>query len=103
MSPRKSAADLTLGGRFKEPATPTSTGTLRWHHTELGRRTDCGRYRVVHSGDGWVLLDANWNDLGVARMIIEAQQLAERLESRKAQNAQDSINGGRGASKSLGS
>lgn len=56
--------------------------TLRWHHTELGRRTDDERYRIVRHGDSWVLLDAAWNDLGVCRTIEAAQQLAERLAAR---------------------
>ena len=80
----KSVTDLVLGGwrarRGDDP--PSTTGTLKWHHTELGRRTDDERYRIVRHGDGWVLLDAEWNDLGVARTIEEAQQLAERLAAR---------------------
>lgn len=82
----KSVTDLILGGwrarRGDDP--PSSTGTLTWHHTELGRRTNDDRYRIVRHGDGWVLLDAEWNDLGVARTIEEAQQLAERLARRSA-------------------
>jgi hypothetical protein len=55
---------------------------LTWHHTEFGRRTDCGTFRIVHQGGGWQLLDADWNPLGAASSIPAAQQLAERLHAR---------------------
>jgi hypothetical protein len=55
---------------------------LTWHHTEFGRRTDCGTFRIVHQGGGWQLLDADWNPLGTAPTIPGAQQLAERLLAR---------------------
>jgi hypothetical protein len=60
---------------------------LTWHHTELGRRTTCEQYRIVRHGDGWVLLDADWTSLGVARTIEEAQQLAERVAKRSTGNS----------------
>lgn len=78
--PRKLAADLVLGGprvRRTEPA--DTTGTLAWHHTEFGRRTDCETYRIVHKAAGWLLLDAEWNPIGDPVPTIPiAQQLAER-------------------------
>ena len=62
---------------------------MKWHHTELGRRTDDEQYRIVRHGDGWVLLDAEWHDVGVCRSIEEAQQLAERLARRLPRGTQD--------------
>jgi hypothetical protein len=55
---------------------------LTWHHTEFGRRTDCERFRIVHQGASWQLLDADWNPLGAAPTIAAAQQLAERVVAR---------------------
>jgi hypothetical protein len=56
---------------------------LVWHATEFGRRSDCGRYRIVHTDGGWQLLDANWNAVAEpTRKIVEAQQLAERVAAR---------------------
>jgi hypothetical protein len=57
--------------------------TLTWQHTEFGRRTACGSYRIVHKGAGWQLLDADWNPLGEAATIAAAQQLAEKLAARR--------------------
>jgi hypothetical protein len=56
---------------------------LIWHHTELGRRTDCGSFRIVFSGSVFRLLDAKWDPLGTAPSITAAQQLAERLAKGK--------------------
>jgi hypothetical protein len=78
--PRKSAADLVLGGprvRREEPA--ATTGLLHWHHTEFGRRTDCGRFRVVHAGSAWAVLDADWTQIARADSVAAAQALAERM------------------------
>jgi len=84
MSPRKAAADLLHGGpgvRRTDP--PMQTGTLSWQHTEFGRRTNCERYHVVHQGDGWQLLDADWTAIAPAvRTIEEAMHQAERHAAR---------------------
>jgi hypothetical protein len=57
---------------------------LTWHATEFGRRTDDGRYRIVHTERGWRLLDAEWNPLAEpTRKIPESQGIAERLEQRR--------------------
>jgi len=93
MSPHKSVTDLVLGGwraRRAGDDPPSTTGTLQWHHTELGRRTDDEQYRIVRHGDGWVLLDAEWNGLAVARTIKDAQQLAERLARRLPRGTSES-------------
>jgi hypothetical protein len=81
---RKAAADLVLGGPRTRRAEPThQTGTLTWHHTEFGRRTDCETYRVVREGDGWQLLDADWTPIGSwAPTIDQAQYQAERHAAR---------------------
>jgi hypothetical protein len=57
---------------------------LTWHHTEFGRRTACGMYRIVHERGGWALLDRDWNPLCAAPTIVAAQQVAERLAARAA-------------------
>jgi hypothetical protein len=58
--------------------------TLTWQATEFGRRTPDGRYRIVHTGEGWQLLDREWNALAPAtRKIPEAQALAEHVERRR--------------------
>lgn len=82
MSPRKSAAALVLGGRRVEPP-DLQCGHLHWHHTELGRRTDDEAFRIVRMGDGWALLDAAWNSLGVCRTIPEALQLADQIAMKR--------------------
>jgi hypothetical protein len=57
---------------------------LVWHATEFGRRSACGRYRIVHTDGGWQLLDADWNAVAEpTRKIVEAQQLAERVAARR--------------------
>lgn len=72
MSPRKAAADLLLGGpRVRRTDPPMQTGSLTWHHTEFGRRSACETYHVVHQGDGWQLLDADWNPIGPAVPTID--------------------------------
>jgi hypothetical protein len=64
------------------------TTPLTWQHTEFGRRTPCGTFRIVHKGDGWQLLDAEWNPLAEARSIAAAQQIAERFaRDRERQSA----------------
>jgi hypothetical protein len=60
--------------------------TLSWHATEFGRRTDDGRYRIVHRDGGWQLLDAQWTPLAApTRKIPESQALAEHVERRVQQ------------------
>lgn len=89
MSPRKAAADLVLGGPRTRRAEPAhQTGTLTWHHTEFGRRTDCETYRVVREGDGWQLLDADWTPIGSwTPTIDQAQYQAERHAARAARDS----------------
>jgi len=84
MSPRKAATDLLLGGpRVRRHDPPMQTGALTWQHTEFGRRTICETYHVVHQGEGWQLLDADWNPLAPAvRTIEEAMHQAERHAAR---------------------
>lgn len=61
------------------------TGRLSWVHTEFGRRTDCERYRIVRKGDGWQLLDADWDPLAKPVLTIAAaQRQAERCAERAA-------------------
>ena len=56
---------------------------LTWHHTELGRRSTCERYRILRQGDNCRLLDGEWNPLGELCPSIEAaQRLAEQIEAR---------------------
>jgi hypothetical protein len=55
---------------------------LTWHHTELGRRTACGRYHLTRNGEDCRLFDADWNELGVYPSIDVAQRAAEQLEAR---------------------
>lgn len=58
---------------------------LSWHHTEFGRRTDCETYRVVREGDGWQLLDVDWNPIGdPVATIAAAMNEADRQASRAA-------------------
>jgi hypothetical protein len=58
---------------------------LRWQHTEFGRRTEDGAFRIVHQpGGGWQLLDADWNPLGVCASIPVAQQFAEGVARARA-------------------
>lgn len=85
MSPRKPAADLVLGGpRVRRTDPPAVTGLLRWLHTETGRRTVCGTYRVVRQGGGWQVLDADWMPLAdPVETIQAAQQIAEGLAARQ--------------------
>jgi len=84
--PRKSSADLTLGGpRFGRQAEPV--GTLVWHHTELGRRTDDERYRIIRAGDAWQLLDHNWNALALPGTMEDMYRAAERLEAQRKAKA----------------
>jgi len=79
--PRKSSADLTLGGpRFGRQ--PDPVGTLVWHHTEFGRRTDDERYRIIRVGAAWQLLDAEWNALTLPGTMAEMMLAAERLVAR---------------------
>lgn len=86
MSPRKAAADLVLGGpRVRRVEPPDASGLLKWHHTELGRRTADGAYRIVRQHGGWQVLDAEWAPLAdPSPTIPEAQQLAERMAARAA-------------------
>ena len=59
--------------------------TLKWLHTELGRRTPDETYRVVRQRGGWQLLDREWEPLAPpCDTIAEAQQLAERMAARTA-------------------
>jgi hypothetical protein len=74
---------------------PVSAPRLTWHHTEFGRRSTCERYRVVHEGAGWSLLDADWNTIAVNYATIAAAQLraeqhAERLAAIARQRRQES-------------
>lgn len=58
--------------------------TLHWLHTELGRRTADGTYRVVRQNGGWQVLDAEWAPLAnPCPTIKEAQQVAERLAAKR--------------------
>lgn len=60
-------------------------GVLRWHHTELGRRTDDEQSRVVRQGTAWQLLVAKWEPLAKpVATIAAAQRQAERLAERDA-------------------
>ena len=64
-------------------APPDSTGLLTWHHTEFGRRTTDGRFRVVrHLGSRWRVLDANWNVLDTCDSVEGAQKIAEGFARR---------------------
>ena len=57
--------------------------TLTWDHTELGRRTACGSYRIVRKTYEYCeLLDAEWNFLAKCPSIQAAQQLAEQFAAR---------------------
>lgn len=77
--PKKSAADLMLGGSRlrREPPPPASTGVLEWRHSEFGRVTTDGRWRVMSLGNE--LLDVDWNSLGTFATLADAQRQAERL------------------------
>lgn len=81
--PKKSAADIQLGGSRlrREPPAPASTGVLTWYHSEFGRVTSCRRFRVMSVDNE--LLDANWNSLGTFKSMADAQQHAERLARRE--------------------
>jgi hypothetical protein len=64
---------------------PVSASRLTWHHTEFGRRSTCERYRIVHEGGAWSLLDADWNAIAVNyATIAAAQQRAEQHADRLA-------------------
>ena len=81
--PKKIAADLQLGGSRlrREPSAPSSTGVLQWRHSEFGRVTTDGRFRVMSLRNE--LLDVNWNSLGTFKSMADAQQHAERLARRE--------------------
>lgn len=85
--PPTAAGGASSGVFVSHVPSATREPTVKWLHTELGRRTADGTYRIVRQGDGWVLLDAEWKDLGVCRTIDEAQQLAERIAKRSTGNS----------------
>jgi hypothetical protein len=69
----------------KPPLDPVNSGTLTWHHTELGRRTDCGRYHACRVDyDHWQLYDVEWDRIGGrVKTLVEAQTLAERDQAKR--------------------
>ena len=61
---------------------------LVWHHTEFGRRSACETFHVVHSGSGWLLLDADWNEIGDPTPSVDAAlNRAEQVAARRAREA----------------
>jgi hypothetical protein len=70
------------------------SGQLTWDHTEFGRRSTCEQYRIVRTGAGWHLLDADWDPLAPPVATIRAaQRQAERWAARAAA-AHDASSGG---------
>jgi hypothetical protein len=67
------------------PNDPAKIVLLTWHHTEFGRRSTCEQYRIVRTGAGWQLLDAQWEPLAKpVATIPAAQRQAERCAARAA-------------------
>ena len=69
--------------RVRRTDPPMQTGTLSWSHTEFGRCSTCETYHVVHQGEGWQLLNADWDPIGPPQRLIEdAMYAAERHATR---------------------
>lgn len=76
---------MTLGGGYygRDPELACS-GTLTWVHTEFGRRTIGGRFRIVSALGCWQLLDEVWDPWTneVFTTIVAAEQCAERIATK---------------------
>jgi hypothetical protein len=90
---RITSARMTLGrGYYGRDPEPACSGTLTWVHTEFGRRTTGGKFRIVSALGRWLLLNEAWDPwtTELFATVVAAEQCAEviAMKLRAAQSTQ---------------
>jgi hypothetical protein len=76
---------MTLGrGYYGRDPEPACSGTLTWVHTEFGRRTTGGRFRIVSALGRWQLLNETWDRWTdeLFPTVVAAEQCAEGIAAK---------------------